>query len=168
MTPTTVRLMHHISRGTSNSPFVSLTLSYAVARDYALLSSTEIPTASNPAYVYEIEFQDQLPSGLKMLDPVKEVAQTLPAPPTIGPAYQHDGAPEFLLGVVDPRNMGHFLVQHSPQPPSSEGTPRSPNLSLELETFVRALRDAEILAYGTIPAPCVVNCYDVYVDMHHS
>lgn len=162
--PTTARLIQHISRGTSNSPFISLTLSYAVARDYAILSSLEIPTPSKPAYVYEIEFQDPLPSGLKMLDPVKEVAKELPSPPTIGPAYQHDGSQEFLLGVVNPRNMGHFLVRHSPQPPLSEGTPRPPNLTLELETLVRALRDAEILAYGTIPATCVVNCFDVYVD----
>ncbi len=165
---TTARLMQHISRGTNNSPFISLTLSYAVARDYALLSSLEISTPSKPAYVYEVEFQDPLPSGLKMLDPVKEVAQTLSPPPTIGPAYQHDGSQEFLLGIVNPRNMGHFLVQHSQQPPSSEGTPRPPNLTLELETLVRALRDAEILAYGTIPATCVMNCFDVYVDMHPS
>ena len=166
--PTTARLMQHISRGTSNSPFISLTLSYAVARDYAILSSPEIPTPSKPAYVYEVEFQEPLPSGLKVLDPVKEVAQTLPSPSTIGPAYQHDGSPEFLLGIVDPRNMGHFLVRHSPQPPLSEGTLRTPNLTLELETFVRALRDAEILAYGTIPATCVVNCFDVYADSYLS
>ena len=164
--PTTDRLMQHISRGTSNSPFISLTLSYAVARDYAILSSLEIPTPSKPAYVYEIELQDPLPSGLTMLDPVKEVAKGLPSPPTIGPAYQHDGSQEFLLGVVNPRNMGQFLGQHSPQPPLSEGTPRPPNLTLELETLVRALRDAEILAYGTIPGTCVVNCFDVYVDKH--
>ncbi len=163
--PTTARLMQHISRGTNNSPFISLSVSYAVARDYALLSSPEIPTPSKPAYVYEIEFQDPLPSGIKVLDPVKEVAQTLPFPPTIGPTYQHDGSQEFLLGVVNPRNMGHFLMQHSQQPPLGEGTPRAPNLSLELETLVRALRDAEILVYGTIPATCVVNCFDVYVDM---
>ena len=166
--PTTARLIQHISRGTSNSPFISLTLSYAVARDYAILSSPEIPTPSKPALVYEIEFQDPLPSGLKMLDPVKEVAKELPSPPTIGPAYQHDGSQEFLLGVVNPRNMGHFLGQHAPQPPLSEGTPRPPNLTLELETLVRALRDAEILAYGTIPATCVVNSFDVYVDMPFS
>ena len=49
-----------------------------------------------------------------------------------------------------------------------KGTPRPPNLSLELETFVRSLRDAEILAYGTIPATCVVNCFDVFVDMPFS
>lgn len=166
--PTTTRLMQYISRGTSNSPFISLSLSYAVARDYAIVSSPEIPTPSKPAYVYEVEFQDPLPPGLEVLDPVKEVAQTLPMPLTIGPTYQHDGAPEFLLGVVDPRNMGHFFVGHSPQPPLSEGTPRSPNLSLELETFVRALRDAEILAYGAIPATCVVNCFDVYADSYLS
>lgn len=163
--PTTVRLMQHISRGTNNSPFISLLISYAVARDYALLSSPEIPTPSKPAYVYEIEFQNPLPSGIKVLDPVKEVAETLPLPPTIGPAYQHDGSQEFLLGVVSPRNIGHFLVEHSEQPPLSEGTPRPPNLSLELETLVRALRDADILVYETIPAPCFMNCFDVYVDM---
>ena len=168
VTSTTTRLIQHISRGTSNSPFISLTLSYAVARDYAILSSPEIPTPSKPAYVYEIELQDPLPSGLKLLDPVKEVANELPSPPTIGPAYQHDGSQEFLLGVANPRNMGHFLRKHSPQPPLSEGTPRPPNLTLELETLVRALRDAEILAYGTIPGTSVVNCFDVYVDKHLS
>ncbi len=42
------------------------------------------------------------------------------------------------------------------------------HISIGRLTFVRALRDAEILAYGTIPATCVVNCFDVYVDMHLS
>ena len=49
-----------------------------------------------------------------------------------------------------------------------ECTSRPPNLFLELETFVRALRDAEILVCGTIPATCVVNCFDVFVDMPFS
>ena len=47
-------------------------------------------------------------------------------------------------------------------------TSRPPNLSLQLETLVRALRDAEILAYGIIPATCVMNCFDVFVDMPFS
>ena len=160
--PTPDRMMQHISRGTQNSPFISITLSYAVARNYALSSSLDIPTRNNPAYVYEIEFQESLPFGLTLLDPVKRVAQGLPYPPSSGPPYQHDGPPEFLLGVADPINMAHFLEQHSPQPPSSEGTPRPPNLSLELETLVRALRDAEILVHGIIPSICVQNCVDVY------
>ena len=88
----------------------------------------------------------------------------LPSPTSSGPPYQHDGLPDFLLGIVDPGNMGHFLAQHAKQPPSSEGTPRSPNLTIELETLVRALRDAEILAHGIIPAICVKNNFDVYPE----
>ena len=51
------------------------------------------------------------------------------------------------------------------QPPASEGTPRSPNLTIELETLVRALRDAEILAHGNIPVTCVKNRFEVYPEL---
>ncbi len=160
--PTPERLMQHISRGTGNSPFISLTRSYAVARHYAMLISTRTPTPQDPAYVYEVEIEFPLLSGLQLLDPVKVVAQALPDIASPGPPYQHDGIPNFLLGVVDSENMREFLEKHAPQPPSSEGTPRPPNLSIELETLVRALRDAEILALGIIPAVCVKNCFDIY------
>lgn len=159
---TTTRLMLHIARSTVNNPFISLTRSYAVAWDYAMLSSERSPTLSDPAYVHEIEIQEPLPPGLQLLDPVKEVAQILPVPTNLVPPYQHDGLPDFLLGVVNPREMGHFLQQHSLQPPSSEGTPRPPTLTIELETLVRALRDAEILARGIIPATYVRNRFDAY------
>lgn len=161
-TVTTTRLMLHIARSTVNSPFISITRSYGVAWRYAMLSSEREPTPSDPAYVDEIEIQEPLPHGLQLLDPVKEVAQILPVPTSLGPPYQHDGLPDFLLGVVNPREMGHFLEQHSPQPPSSEGTPRPPTLTIELETLIRALRDAEILASGSIPAICVKNRFEVY------
>jgi hypothetical protein len=164
MTPTITRQMLHIARSTVNSPFISLTRSYAVAWRYAMVSSERVPTLRDPAYVHEIEIQEPLPPGLQLLDPVKEVAQVLPSPISLGPPYQHDGLPDFLLGIVDPGNMGHFLAQHAMQPPSSEGTPRSPNLTIELETLVRALRDAEILAHGIIPATCVKNSFDVYPE----
>ncbi|MDE0425502.1 MAG: hypothetical protein OXN25_11585 [Candidatus Poribacteria bacterium] len=164
MTPTTTRQMLHIARSTVNSPFISLTRSYAVAWHYAMLSSERVPTPEDPAYVHEIEIQEPLPSELRLLDPVKEVAQMLPSPISLGPPYQHDGLPDFLLGVVDPGRMGHFLAQYAKQPPSSEGTPRPPNLTIELETLVRALRDAEILAHGIIPTTCVKNSFDVYPE----
>ena len=64
--------MHHIARSTVNSPFISLTRSYAVAWDYAILSSEREPTSNDPAYVYEIEIEDPLPLGLQLLDPVQE------------------------------------------------------------------------------------------------
>ena len=165
MAPTTTRQMLHIARSTVNSPFISLTRSYAVAWRYAMVSSERVPTLRDPASVHEIEIQEPLPPGLQLLDPVKEVAYILPAPTSSGPPYQHDGLPDFLLGIVDPGNMGHFLIQQAMQPPSSEGTPRSPNLTIELETLVRALRDAEILAHEIIPAPCVKNSFDVYPEL---
>ena len=80
MEPTTTRLMDHIARSTVNSPFISLTCSYGVAWHYAMSSSTRAPTSREPAYVHEIEIQEPLPYGLKLLDPIKEVAQTLTLP----------------------------------------------------------------------------------------
>ncbi len=149
------RLMNHIARGTTNSPFVSMTRSYGVALSYALLAGRTYPTPTNPAYVYEIEINDPLPAGLQLFDPAKEVAASVPTP--LGLSYYHDGAPEFLLGVVSPTRMRRFLTAPYPQPPPRGGTSRPPNLTIELETLVRALRDAEILAIGTIPAACIRN-----------
>lgn len=100
MTPTITRLMLHIARSTVNSPFISITRSYAVAWRYAMLSSVKVPTVNTPAYVHEIEIQEPLPKGLELLDPVKEVANTLPFPTSIGPPYQHDGFPDFLLALL--------------------------------------------------------------------
>ncbi len=122
MESTTNRLMLHIARSTINSPFISITRSYGVALHYAISSSMRFPTPSDPAYVHEIEIQEPLLPGLHLLDPVKEVAALLPSPASPGPPYQHDGVPNFLIGVVDSRNMGHFLRQPSLQPPGSEGT----------------------------------------------
>ena len=162
MTSTTTRQMLHIARSTVNSPFVSITRSYGVAWRYAMVSSERVPTPEDPAYIHEIEIQEPLPPGVHLVDPVKDVAQMLPSPTSPGPPYQHDGLPDFLLGIVEPERMGNFLTQYAMQPPASEGTPRPPNLTIELETLVRVLRDAEILAHGIIPATCVKNSFDVY------
>ena len=58
--------------------------------------------------------------------------------------------------------MREFLTQPAPQPPASAGTPRTPNLTIALETLVRTLRDAEVLTVGTIPADCVKHKFEVY------
>ena len=68
----------------------------------------------------------------------------------------------FYWALLIQEGWGDFLEQHTLQPPASEGTPRPPNLTIELETLVRALRDAEILAHGIIPATCVKNSFEVY------
>ena len=161
MSPSIDRLKNHIARGTSASPYVSLTRSYGVALSYAIYGSRTLASQNNPGYVYEIDLSDPLPVGLQLLDPVVEIARSVPEP-TFSISYQHDGLPNFLLGIVNPRRMGRYLKVPYPQPPGSMGTNRPPNLTIELEAFVRALRDAEILAVGNIPAAGVTNRHSVF------
>jgi len=68
----------------------------------------------------------------------------------------------FLLVVVDPAGMVAYRAALIRVPKGSAPTPRPANLSLELETFVRALRDAEVLVLGAIPHTHVINRHDVF------
>ena len=157
----TATLIAHVKDGTTHSPYVSLTRSYSVAWTYAVFSGYEKPTAANPAYVYRVDIDDSRPAGILVLDPVCEIAKSVPRP--LSPiSYQHDGFADFLIGVVDPIRMAAHLATPIKQPPPGGGTSRPANLSAELETFVRALRDAELLAAGPIPPACVVNKFAVF------
>jgi hypothetical protein len=151
--------MSHIRVGTTTSPYISLSRSFGVARDYALVGAASIADPSNPGFVYEIELAEPLPAGLEILDPVQEIARTL-NPPLASPSYHHDGDRRFVLGVIDPGNNPGFLTAtiHTALP---SATPRPPNLSEQLETLLRALRDAELHAVGNIPATCVVDRFAV-------
>lgn len=157
--PSDDRLMNHITNLTVTSPYVSLTRSYGIALGYAQLGTGK-PTRANPAYVWEIELSDPLPESLKLVDPVQEIAVSLPSPEQ-RLTYHHDGEGHVLLGLVDPR-VEELLLEPVPAPPGTLGTPKAPNLSLELRTLIRALRDAEILAIGTIPASRVRARHEVY------
>ena len=160
MTPTGDRLMEHIARGAIASPYISLTRSYAVAWDYAV-NGTRRPTEQAPGYVYEVEIEGRPPLGLTIVDPVREVASQLPTP-LASLSYQHNGLPSFLLGVVDPLTMGNFLLDAVPQVPGSVGPVTASSPAMHLMALVRALRDAEILAVGNIPASCVRFRHDVH------
>jgi hypothetical protein len=151
MTPNPNALMQHIARGTTFSPYVSLTRSYGIAEMYAREASQIFPTATTPAYVYEVDIPDPVPPGITLLDPVKDVAATLPSPAT-ALSYFHDGDKDFILGVASPTLMATHLLAPVRQPPGGGGAPRGANLTIELETLVRALRDAEVLVLGTIPS----------------
>jgi hypothetical protein len=154
-TPTSV--MHHIARGTTTSPCVSLTRSYGVAEDYARNASRAVPTAARPAHVYEIEIPD--PPPIPVVDPVFVVASQNQNPLTAH-SYHHDGNQAFLLGVVNPAVGTPASVRWPPG--AAGGTPRSPNLSIDLETMVFALRDSEVLLVGNLPRTCVINRFDIY------
>jgi hypothetical protein len=151
MVASTNRLVQHIARATTRSPYVSLTRSYPVAWGYAVSAGRVYPSPGNPAYVYEIEIEKPSRHGVQLIDPIKELASELNAPHARN-TYQHDGHQDFILGVADPFKMAHCLSRICSQPPGSTGAPRAGNLTMELEMLVRAMRDSEILSVGTIPA----------------
>lgn len=158
--PSAGRLMHHIARGSTDSPYISFSRSFAVARAYALVGTKGYASVSSPGFVHEIEIEDD--RLVRVLDPVQEIAAMLPAA-WIEPNYQHDGDQSFLLGIVDPTNMADARQQQCLFPPGSQATPRSPTLSIQLESLVRALRDAEVLIQGNAPVSCFRKTYSVTV-----
>jgi hypothetical protein len=160
----TPRLMQHVARGTTLSPYISLTVSYNIAWDYAMTRGRIRPTRRNPAYVYEISL-DPMPRGVTVYEPLIEIADTYRHLIAAMP-YRHDGSQKFLIGVTCDQVLHplsrQLLSRPYRQPPPATGTPRPPNLSIELETLVRALRDTEVCVLGTIPTTCVINRIDVY------
>lgn len=150
-------IMSHIARGTTYSAYVSLTSSYGVAREYAFAGRTH-PTRHSPAHVYEVHIGAPCPG---LVDPVRKVTNIKPF--RLPPAYHHRGDQRFLLGVVDPAGHSAHLTKPEEVPPGLTMTPkRPPHLAIELETVVRALRDAEVLFAGHIPSFYFVNRYDVF------
>lgn len=142
------------------SPFISLTQSFGVAEMYAFAGRTA-PTVIHPGHVWEIAINDPPPAGVAVLDPVVEIANSFPSA-LAQFSYHHDGDQNFLLGVVDPPNLGLSMHLHTRvrEPPGRDGA-RTPNLSAELQALVRALRDSEVLVIGTIPQFCFRHRYDV-------
>lgn len=154
-----VAVKQHIARGTTTSSCISLTKSYGVAQDYAMNAGKTKPTAALPAYVYELQVPDA--PGIVLIDPVDFVASRH-ANPLISPSYHHDGDQNFLGLFAYPLASGGALGK-APRPPGMGGSgTRPPNLSIELETIVFAIRDAEILAHGNISAAWIINRYDIF------
>src|SRR5262245_57963331 len=71
------RIVQHVGNGSTVSPYISLTRSYGIAWDYAVLCGRRTPRASvlDPGYVYEIELDDPLPAGLQLMDAIQEIAR---------------------------------------------------------------------------------------------
>jgi len=73
-------MIDHIINGNTNSPYISLTRSFGVALNYAMFGEEAMADENDPGYVYEIEIAEPLPDGLVLIDPVKQLAQSLPSP----------------------------------------------------------------------------------------
>ena len=144
-------LMDHIAGSTQMSPLISLTRSYGVAEMYARDGALSL-SAAQPSYVYVIDIDNSSPPGIIVKDPIFEIADPVKNP-LVSPSYRHDGDKSFILGVVNPVAMYRYLTNPAPQPPGQ--MPKVPNLTRELLSLVRALRDAEVLVHGSIPRACV-------------
>ncbi len=153
------RVMTHITTGTLNSPYVSLTRSYPVALSYAIEGRAK-PTSSNPAIVWEIELVDPLPANIRLIDPVREVAINAPDALASVP-YQHDGLPNCIIGLIDLSQLA-LLHTPSPMPPGANPPAPVPIITKQLKTLIFALRDSEILALGTLPAACIRTRHEVF------
>ena len=141
--PSTEALIHHIASGTHNSPYISLTRSYAVAWHYAVFNSKREPTKENPAYIYELEIDDSLPHGLNILDPAREVVHTLPQP---------------LAWNYGPNIYIYNYLEGQATNPIKDS---SPNVELQLIALTFAQRDAEVLIHGYIPPFCIKHRFEV-------
>jgi len=152
--------LRHISTGTTLSCYISLTRSYGIAESYAW-SGVVPPTRAKPGYVYEIDIDKHLLSTLTLIDPVCDVADHN-TDPAGHHTYHHTGDPNYLLAVIAPRRFGHLLLAPAPVPPGGTPPSAAPALTRDLTTIVRALRDAEILVQGNLPAACFVGRHDIY------
>jgi hypothetical protein len=142
-------MMMHICQATVFTPYISLTSSLGVACSYAGVASSGMATAASPGYVYTIDIPNPLPPDIQLYDAVHEIATTIPShlPQTL---YQHEGRPEYLLGVADSSFSHHLLSYYFD--PAGHLTSQNDAPSQYLRTLVHALRDAELLAYDSIPA----------------
>lgn len=148
------QIVDHIRHGPLNpgSPYISLSASFTVAYEYALVGRHPASTA-HPGYVYHIDLPANLPQTTTLLDPIKEIGASVGLPHNSVP-YQHDGWPDFLLGVIDPHGHRAALQKNVRQPGGATLT--AANLTPELEALTRALRDAEVLVLGAIPQGAIV------------
>jgi hypothetical protein len=147
---------HIVHQLISKSPYISLSRSYEVAENYAKYYGLSSPTPSSPAFVYELDILTS--SGAVLIDPVQELASSLGAP-FAHSFYQHNGAQDILLGLIDATLFGYVLKRHVRGP----GKPTSlvPKITEELLALVRALRDAEVLASSAVLRTCLIDKHSV-------
>jgi hypothetical protein len=159
-TPDVDAVLRHIVHGNTHSPFVSLSRSFAVAAAYAR-DGRHHATQGNPGFVYEIHLDRPLPGGLELYDPIVAISGAI-NDPLSNPSYHHDGDQNLLLGLVSRGPFAAYRSQSVQHPPGSGAASRSVTITNMLEALVYALRDAEILAAGTIPSGRIVTRHQVW------
>lgn len=139
----------HITAYSFPSPYVSLTTSFAVARQYALSGPGGIASQKIPGYVYEVDLSacSAMPA---IFNPVAEVSRA-------NLAHAHNGNQSLILGVA---SQIHSRILNA-KVPHSGGMRALPNISADMRALVNALRDAEVLV-NAVPSTCVVMRHRVF------
>lgn len=139
-------VVRHIVAYSHPSPLVSLSSSFAVAREYALSGPAGLATKAAPGFVYEIDLSVVPRASAAVLDPLLMVVRS-------ALSHMHSGAQSLILAVA--QNLPFAPCHHS------GGKSLPPTVPQELRALVYALRDAEVLA-PVVPSACVVNRHNVY------
>ena len=137
-------VVRHIVAYSHPSPLVSLTSSFAVAREYAISGPAGWATKAAPGFIYEIDLS--MLSGSKVFDPILMVVKK-------ALSHMHSGAQDLILAVA--QNLPFVPCHHA------GGKALPPTVPQELRALVYALRDAEVLA-PVVPSACVVNRHNVH------
>jgi len=142
-------ITHITNYSTPPSPYMSFSMSFAVAKDYALLGLSGPASTTQPGYVYEIDLSqiDPIPTWY---NPIEEISK---AP---GPSHKHNGNSNLLNGII-----GLNVSVLTTQVPTIGGRPQLPVVNPELQALVYALRDSEVLL-TSVNRACITRRVDVY------
>lgn len=153
LSPTVNATVNHITAFSVNSPYLSFSTSFAVAREYALWGPAGPATQANPGYVYQVDLS-VLSAAPALIDPVQHISSSNGHQP----AHSHNGGYELIAEVaqVDPPTTTFTRPYHQ------NGSTCHPTITDELQALIRAIRDAEILIHGAVPHGAVVYRHVVY------
>jgi hypothetical protein len=146
-------IVTHITAYSNPSAALSVSSSFAIARRYALSGPAGPATGAAPGYVYEIDLTGVAMPG-KLVDPVQQISSSH----TAAGAHQHNGDQTLLAEIAS----GNSSVNPFTNAMQLGGRMAAPAVSAELMALIFAIRDAEILVYGSIPHAAVVNRHDVW------
>lgn len=153
ITPTVNVVVNHITAFSAPSAYCSFSLSFAIARGYAIFGPGGVATKAAPGLVYQIDLSalSALPA---LVDPVLTISRGLNGQY----AHGHNGGflalSEIAQTALGPG--GYTPTQHV-------GGGTCPLIvTSELQALVRAIRDAEILVQGNVPAGAIIKVHQVY------
>jgi hypothetical protein len=152
--PTRGAFIDHVAVASRPSPFISATLSWAVAVDYARGPSAPGFGARSPGFVYIIDTDVAGTQKTQVFNPIEIIAAQMKGKSQRF-SHEHDGDSSLILGLASPTRFAHILTAPPARPGSLAPLPNGPTISRDLWALVNAVRDAEVL-FTFVPPACVV------------